>query len=501
MRLRCITGTCARLALALLLLPAASPLMAQVGPLTTQSLFFDQGANAPRGNYVELEAGLVYSDNIYLEHDGPGDTLAMVGVQADTSHVGSRLDYRLDSDLFLVHYLKGEFQTQPFGYADGSGDIKIVPGLFSWTARETYNQAVLAPNLPITPDNLEAINYITTGPRFMLRPTLRTTVIVDGIYSYIDTSSQSPEYVNISNHRYGADITVAQAFSNSLSAYVTGDTQKVFFNDTQINTDFREDDISAGLKVADARTTVDLAAGYTKLHEVTDVSIDSIIGVVERPENQAPSGVNWRVELARLISPTQRVSLHTIREITDAANLFRLNIDQPVPTTVPTQIVSGQPFRYTEYGASWRLQESRTSLQIDLEGYTQRYQNQPAENNDVKLIDALVTRKLNPALSIELGGSYERNDYQTRSNDTFTALTSLRWTVGQRVALRFILSHYGLSPHGYSDNQVGVIASYAVLPGTTTGQPGGAPAGLQPGLQPGALQPNAPMSSIQPFFP
>ncbi len=339
-----------------LLLALLCPIaFAQTGPLTTQSLLFDQAAASHVGNYLGLQAGFIYTDNVFLERNGPGDELALLGLVGDAQREGPRLDYKLDSDISLIKYLHEDFPTQPFGYLDGLAEFKIVPGLFSWTARDTYNDLIISPYLPVTPDNLEAINYLTTGPRLMWQPTLRTSLVVNGEYSIIDSSSKSPLYVNIDNHRYGGDATISRAFSNTTSAYLSATAEKVQFSDTLVNTDFRQEGGAVGLKYSDLRTVADVSIGYEKLHTVNLVTVDSIIGVIERPQNATPSGTNWKVELSRLITPNQRVSLHARREITDAANLFRLGVDQPVPSTVGNQIVSGTPFTYTSYGASWRL--------------------------------------------------------------------------------------------------------------------------------------------------
>jgi hypothetical protein len=483
----------ADLLLALALAFTALPCFAQTGPLTTQSLFFDQAANSNRGNYVEVNGGLVYNDNVDLVQGGPGDTMALIGLGADTSRDGTRLFYRLDSDLSLIKYLHSEFQTQPYGYLDGSAAFKIVPGLFSWTARETFSQATLTPYQPVTPDNLESINIISTGPRLTLRPTLRTTIIVDGTYSYVDTSSKSPLYVNVDNRNYGADATISRAFTSVASAYITGSTTKYEFTDTTINTDFRQDQGSVGFKLVDARTTLDASVGYTRVHETSLIDVVSIIGVVERPKSEAPSGVNWNVDLSRLIAPTQRLSLHTTQQVTDAANLFRLNVDSAVPTTVPNRITTGQPFTYRTYGATWRLEEARSSLQFDLIDISQKYSATPVDNVDSKLGSAAFARQLGPVLHWDVALTYEHDDYATGALvKTLNAITTLRWTLGQRVNVRFIYAHSTLTPNGYQDNQVGIIASYIVpIPGTAAAAQG-APEGP-------ALLPVSPMSSQRPY--
>ena len=220
--------------------------LAQLGPLTAQSLFFDQASNSHSGNYVNAQAGVVYTDNVDLTPQGTGDTLAMLGLVADTSQQGPRLAYRLDSDITLIKYLKESFATRPYGFLDGDLNFKIVPGFFSWTARESYVDAVISPTQPVTPDNLEGINFATTGPRFTLRPTLRTTITLDGTYSYIDSNSQSPLYVNVNNRRYAADLRLDEALSNTSSVFLAGSWQKVDFTDQAINTNFKEEDALLG---------------------------------------------------------------------------------------------------------------------------------------------------------------------------------------------------------------------------------------------------------------
>src|SRR5262245_7119633 len=114
--------------------------LAQTGPITTQSIFFDDANSLHGENFLDLTGGVLYSDNVGLTHDGSGDTMLMVGLVGDTKREGApRLDYHIDSDIALVHYLSQSFDTQPFGYFDGSGEFKIVPGLFSWTARDSFS--------------------------------------------------------------------------------------------------------------------------------------------------------------------------------------------------------------------------------------------------------------------------------------------------------------------------------------------------------------------------
>jgi hypothetical protein len=471
-------GLAVAIVLCLLSLPAAAQVS---GPITTQSLFFDQASGAHHGDFLEAQTGLIYTDNVNLEPNGPGDTLAMIGLVGETERQGApRFDYRLNSDLMLVKYFGSQYQTQPLGYLDGTADFKIVPGLLAWTARDSFSQVSINPVGPPTPDNLESINYVSTGPQLILKPTLQTSFTMNGTYSYVYSSSKSPEYVDINSNRFGGDLRLDHAFSNILTAYIGGSYQKVRFQDTTINTDFDYRQGTVGFKISAARTVFDASIGYTQAHLdsappptipiprlhfysfLTDVAATTPSATPASDES--PSGVNWQVDLSRLISPRQRIALHALRQVTDAANLFRLNLDQPVPGNQAQSIASGQPFTYTEYGATWTYDTGRTRFTVGALDFDNKYSLTPQSNHQGKQLNAFMTRQLNQSLTFELGGSFEHDDYSTLDQNIWTLLTDLRWHVGPRISVRFLYAHSTLTG-SYSDNQVGVTASYALTTG------------------------------------
>lgn len=479
-------------ALAPWLVLAAMPAAAQVGPITTQNLFFDQSSNAHVGNYLAAEAGLIYTDNAELtSHDGSGALLGLVGLVGDLTHEGSRLDYRLDSDLAVVKYTNGDFPTEVTGFLDGSADLKIVPGTFSWMARETYSQQEIDPFLPPTPDNLENINYFSTGPRFTLRPTLRTTILLDGQASYVYTSSPSDLYINIDSWRYNGNLTLERAFTSASSAYLKGTVTRVDFADTSLvpvpertvigiiehleplNSDYTLSQEVAGWKYNDTRTVLDASGGVDEL----------------RVNNQTFRGATWNFNLSRLITPSQRVSLLAAQSLTDTVSLLRQNLNQAVPSVTAERLASGQPFTNREYGVDWRFQANRTAFDVSLIDAKQTYLEGSTFDVHSKFVNALAARQLTPVINWDLGVRYEHQDYAEGGLlNTTSIITNLRWQVGRKVELRFLYSHSWQSPNGYIDNQVGVTASYALV---------GSRAALgAPGLTAPLLGPLAPMTAL-----
>jgi hypothetical protein len=486
------------LALTLMALPAA----AQVGPLTPQSLFFQQASNAHTGPYLAADAGLLYNDSALYGAGGGGSMVALLGFSGYLSHFGTALDYHLDSNIAATKYFSGDYSVEPTGYFDGEGTFKIVPGDFAWIGRETYTQLLINPLAPATPINLENLNFITTGPRFTLRPTLRTSVTLDGTYSIVTSGSQSQyiagspsfQYVNLDSHRYGAKLKIERAFSSSASLYLKGSWQKVQFSDTTVNNDFTLDQGTVGYRLENGRTVLDVSGGYAQLRAY-DVLVfeQSVIGVLESRQTQTIGQGIWALDLSRLIAPNQRVALAASQQLVDAASYFQLGFDTPVPTVAPPIFAAGNPFIVRSYGADWRVQEPRTTFDVALRYVSYDYPfgannlgsnglpttSLPTNNTDAKVASVLLARQLAPKLNWDIGAYFMHQDTVDASAfNTTSEITNLRWQVGQRLGLRFVYAHDSLSGR-YTDNQFGVIVSYTLLGAGTGGQQGAAP-GLSP---------------------
>ena len=138
------------------------------------------------------------------------------------------------------------------------------------------------------------------------------------------------------------------------------------------------------LRIGPQVVAVPVLGGLTRLHTV----------------NESPSGGIYKFELSRLISPTQRVSFHALQRIADAANMFRLNVDQPVASVMPDRIATGDPFTDREFGVDYRFQAARTAVDIALLDITERYKLTPLSNRDIKALGALVARRLEPGTEL-----------------------------------------------------------------------------------------------------
>ena len=488
-------------ALGLLLTLATLPAAAQVTPLASQALLYRTYDTNGGANYLSADGGVIYTDNVQRTTNGSGDTLLMLGLSGDTAHESSHLDYRLSSNLALVKYLGGAFPTEPTGFLDGTATAKIVPGFFSWIVRDTFSEVLIDPYAPVTPDNLENLNLITTGPRFTLRPTLRTTVTLDALYSYLTSSSPSPQYINVDNHRYGGNLKIERAFSEASSLYLKGHYEKVEFKDQVDNNNFSIGDASGGYHLTDGRTVFDVSGGYSQLRLYDVVStVEGPGGSRETITTETFEEPIWRIDLSRLITPSQRLALHASQQFTDASSAFRLGFDQAVAVIAPPRSATSEPFKSRQYSLDWRFQAARTVMGLSLTEIRERYLLNTGNDIDIKLANATLSRLLSPVLTWDIGVSFERNEQAGtppangtqpvvtgQSAKIFGAQTDLRWQVGERLALRFIYA-YSTQSGAYSDNQIGVTASWALLGAQAS------PAQTFP-----KLSPTSPASTMSPY--
>jgi hypothetical protein len=468
-------------ALALWLTLAALPAAAQITPLTGQSLSIYRPSNAFTGDYLAAEGGLIYTDNVGRSANMTSQTLLTAGLSGDIARDGPRLDYRLSSNLAVLKYLGGAYPTSPSGFLDGTLKFKLVPSFFTWIVRDTFSAVQIDPYVPTTPNNLVNINFLTTGPRFTLRPTLRTSVTLDALYSLVTSSSAAQQFANLDSHRYGGNLRIDRAFSESASLYLKGHYEKVDFKDQVENNNFSIAEAVGGYQLTNGRTVFDISGGYSQLR-VYDV-LTTVEGPGGSRETQKTETFNepiWKLDISRLITPNQRLAVHASEQFTDATSQFRLGFDQPVPTTAPAAFANGDPFKQREYGVDWRLQAPRTVVNVNLMEFRQHYLLNGLNDLESKSANATVSRLLSPVLILDLGASIWR--YQQignappsaaqpvptqQSNKTYGVSTGLRWQVGARLAMRFIYT-WSRQNGVYSENQVGVVASWALLGANTS---------------------------------
>ena len=118
-------------------------------------------------------AGYGHSDNVFrVSDDEIASDILTAGVELNWQEDRTRIDADVRADLDFNHYLNVDenfdVDNQVTGNASGHVTLGIVPEHFTWLIEDSFGQTQQDPLVPATPESLESINYLTTGPDFTL---------------------------------------------------------------------------------------------------------------------------------------------------------------------------------------------------------------------------------------------------------------------------------------------------------------------------------------------
>ena len=225
------------------------------GPLDqSMSAFGDTTAAAAtepvQGFMYGIDAGVGETDNVTL---APTDKISqtIATVDADfTVHQRSRLfDVNAVGNFSDLDYLQGAYGNEFLGRLDGVADAAIVPGRLVWVLRDDFGQSAVDPYTPVTPGNIESINYLTTGPDLKLRFGGIDFVEISARYARAQYQT-SP----FNSNRLLASIALGREVSAGGSISLNANTERVMFDNTVLNTDFERSSGFGRYEIQGART-------------------------------------------------------------------------------------------------------------------------------------------------------------------------------------------------------------------------------------------------------
>jgi hypothetical protein len=432
-----------------------------------------------------VDAGVGETDNVSLvPTDKVSQTLATVDTDF-TVHERSRLlEADALGDFSYIDYLQGAYGPQLIGRFDGVGNLAIIPGNLVWTLRDDFGKAALDPYTPVTPNNMESVNYISTGPDLALR--------VGGV-NFIDLSARyaraqyqtSPFNSNrlLGSAAFGRDVSAG----GSVSLNVT--TERVLFDNTQVNADFERSSGFVRYEVHGARTDIIAELGATNVRssaipdaELADADTYGMLVAPAPTVNsgkQSNTGPLAKLDLRRKISASGSVFLTLGRDLTDASSSFSAQttgIAGINATTAAAQ--TSESYRTTYASAGWRYVRNRTTLAIaahwekDVYPYLSQYDySRPS-------VDFTVERRLTRAFTAQLIGRWYKADYPHSmliaspvggSTDYYDSLVgaSLAWRHGRGLEVRLRLDHDTYSVNtgdtGYHETRAFLTVGYRPL--------------------------------------
>lgn len=441
-----------------------------------------------------VDVGVAESDNVTLASTNKvSQTMAVADGDFDIKQQSRLLDVDAKGNFTYLDYLQGAYRGELIGRLDGSAHLAIIPDRLVWVVQDDFGQAAIDAYTPQTPTNLENVNYLSTGPDFALRFGASSYLNMSARYARTDYET-SP----YNSNRLLGDLAWGYQLSAQSSVSLNGETERVLFTNTVVNSDFDRSSGFLRYEVKGARTELSADLGATTVDQY---------GSTTRPLA--------RLNLTRKLSASAKLILTAGRDLTDAATSFS-GLQSGAIGLVGTAPAAQTTDNYTRSYASAAWQYERNRTLISLSGRWEKDVYDSATVTDVSVTgvplsvaplpgapvignaaaldytlggaEFRVQRRMTRVLTAEIVGRIYKTDYlhstvtgqfgtPNYSNEQVAA--GLTWRHGRGLVVKLRYEHNAqvtTGIYGYGENRVVLTVGYR-------------PNGNKPESDPGALSP------------
>lgn len=367
---------------------------------------------------IAVEAGLGYSDNVTRATTAPvEETIATAGLDLEVNHDRNRFDAEVALSLDYFHYLDDTYDSEIVGTANADLRFALIPGRFNWRLQDSFGQVVGDPFAPVTPENRENINYISTGPDLLLNVGQAGRLRLFGLYSLTDY-----ERSDLDGDRTLAGVSFLRGLSSASEFGLNAVTETIRY-DASDALEYERRSVFLSYQRDAGRTNLTSELGY--IWQEPAVGEDS-------------GGALVRISLARELTASSSLSLTLGTQFTDAADALRSSLDGGGGGGLGQQYTAvAEPFENQFASVAWTYVRNRTSLNLGGGIRKDDYETLDLFDRTSTHFDASVVRRISPRLSAGISASLLEDDFDATG---FTAEelrvgATLDWQLGRTVFL------------------------------------------------------------------
>jgi Putative beta-barrel porin 2 len=403
----------------------------------------------PAETQLEMRAGVAHTDNAAKTNENEqSDTIVSAGLGIDYKRQGAKLDVTALGSLDWVEYLDDTFDGELLGYFDGSATWDLMQESLQWTVRDSYGQLITDPLRSDSLDNLDAVNFFSTGPRANFRLGSSGRLSMYALYSQANYEELDSDYEQLSGG-IGFGRSLSEASLISLNVNV----DDVSFDNTQLNSDYEVQSAFLRYEMQGYRTSVDADVGYSQVVRGDDENGGSLL----------------RLGVTRRLSPSSNFFLRARQQFANSASSLRDGAGGGVPAGGNTGVASADAFQERGLGVGFNFFRTRTQFGIGADWAEEERESQQELDREVQTVDAYFTRQLRTVLSLSLGARYEAEEYKNLNFDSDRVIltAAVIWQLGRNFALDVHYDHTQRSASDdtgdYEENRVGIRLRYLPL--------------------------------------
>lgn len=404
---------------------------------------------APAADFAyDANLGIGRSDNIRrTPSNEESENIAKAGATFSLDQRGARLTADVIGDLAYFEYLNDTYDSELLGNFAGNARYEFVPGRFSWAVSDNFGQVLADPFAPVTPENRENVNRLTTGPQWII-PFGQTMRLRLGANYFATAYENSP----LDSTGLSGDIGLVRRLSTDSSLSLNGVVQQVDYKEEALNADYDQKDLFLRYEINGARTRFSFDAGYSEVQR----------DAVSDPE----SGPLVRLNLSRRVSASSTATLIAGREFSNSgASFSTLQQGSMGSESVPGR-QTAQPFTNDQVSLGWSFGRVRTSFSLLASWSDQSYEDAPQLDQTLTSVSGQFRRELSSRTSLSLHAAYGMAGFEQPNTDyrDFGGGVSFAWRLSKSISLDALYDRFKRSSDaingGYVENRVWLLISY-----------------------------------------
>lgn len=377
-----------------------------------------------------LKLGVGRTDNIrFLPTGKESANLLMAGTEFSYLQETRLLRADVAGDLAYHDYSGNVYSGRLAGAAQANVSLQLVEDRLRWVVSDNFGQTARDLTSARTPDNLELVNYFSTGPEARLRLGGDLELQAQARYALVDF-----EHSPLDSDRLGGEVALAYSLGQGQVSLHAGG-EKISARNESPAPDTRRLETFARYAAKGARTDVQVDAGASRIKQ----------------SSVSTSGGLFRVIAKRTINEGQSLTLAVGRVVTDAGDALGAQLDfggsvfQAGDNSL-NQTADPYVNRYVSLG--WAYEGSRTSL--DLTGtlsdehyfwYSPQADRQRYEGS------VRFARQVGPRLQVGAGFRYASDEFDgqaTKLNER-NITANIRWQASRSIFLELLGERYRFS--------------------------------------------------------
>lgn len=393
-----------------------------------------------------VDAGVASTDNAALTDTGElKDTLASVGGTLSLERRTERLEVGLEGEGRYQTFLNNTFEDDFIGQATGALRLVLAPERLSWMLEDNYGQMATNQFEPVTPENRQNVNTLTTGPDLRLGLGGRTALILSGRYG--DTRYESSDQINTSN--WGGAATLERRTSPTAAVTLVLSHYRNEY-DAPSAALYDHQSVYASWQATTSRQSLSLSAGANR------------VGTAGNRHTHPLLRMDWQ----RRVAPSWTLDVNLVSEYQNTGQQFS---DRLQANAVDAGLVgiAATPAAASRGDVSFTFERARTRLQFG-GGYSKLdFVGNDGNDEDGWSVSANVTRRIRPRLEGFLRVRVLRRDYENAlhpGNRERTGELGFDWGLGRSTFLELAYQYRDAdspqSIYRYQANLLSATISY-----------------------------------------